>query len=140
MCKLSFTPGKGVFLNGVHLPHTNSHHWDALVRRVHGNGAIILTNEVVLNGNVEHAGAMVAFHIPRDTGAAIIRNGNVRQSVFSWRMLASLSELSGVAVKQGHPPTTLVKGDIVLLAYRSSEDADISFMISYAYDQEHAHV
>lgn len=139
MSKLTYTAGKGLSLNGTLIPHTNSHHWDALVRRLDGKGNIILTNEVVLNANVENAGAMVAFHIPRETGAAMIRHGEVRQSVYSWRLLAGLSAMSGVKVNQGHPPSTLKKGDMVLLAYRSSEDADISFMISYAYDQEHAH-
>lgn len=134
MNNLVFADSIGLVLNGKRIKHTFDHHWKSLIQRLKGQARIILTNEINLNANVENCGQMYAFHVPRETGKALLQHGEFQSRVSSWRMLGSLTALAGKTVSQSTVPTTLGNGDIILLVYRSSDDAELSFMVSYAHE------
>lgn len=134
MNNLVFADSIGLVLNGKRIKHTFDHHWKALIQRLKGQANIVVTNEINLNANVESCGQMYAFHVPRDTGKELLKHGQLKSRVTSWRMLGTLSAWAEKDVPQSTAPMLLNNGDILLLVYRSSEDAELSFMISYAHE------
>jgi len=130
--ELSFSPTQGLVVNNHAIKYTQDHHWQALVKRLNGRANIILTNEINLNANVENCSQMFAFHIPRSVGEALLKHATIKSRVSSWRMLGPLSRIAEKPITQGSIPATFTNGDIILLVYRSSQDAELSYMITYA--------
>ncbi|ANZ48811.1 hypothetical protein BIZ83_gp042 [Erwinia phage vB_EamM_ChrisDB] len=133
MNNLTFSPSVGLLLNGKRIDSTFNHHWQVLVKRLGEKARIVVTNEINLNANVEKCGQMFAFHIPRTTGKALLKHGEFTSRVSSWRMLGALSKAAERPVSQGMAPTLLEDGVISILVYRSNEDNELSYMISYAH-------
>lgn len=134
MNKLVFADSTGLVLNGKRIKHTFDHHWKSLIQRLKGEAQIILTNEIVLNANVEECGQMYTFHVPRETAKELLKHGEFISRVSSWRMLGTLTRMAEKTVRQGSVPAQLANGAIILLVYRSHEDAELSFMVGYAYE------
>ncbi|QVW28754.1 hypothetical protein pEaSNUABM8_00257 [Erwinia phage pEa_SNUABM_8] len=133
MNNLTFSPSVGLLLNGKRIDSTFNHHWQALVKRLGEKARIVVTNEINLNANVEKCGQMFAFHVSRKTGEALLKHGEFTSRVSSWRMLGALSEVAGRQVPQGMVPTLLDDGVVSILVYRSNEDNELSYMVSYSH-------
>lgn len=139
MNKLAFVASTGLTVNSHRIKSTFNHQWQALVKRLGENVRIVLTNELNLNANVESCGQMVAFHISRETGHALLKYSAFASRVSNWQMLGKLSLIADKDVMQGCVPATLNNNEIVILVYRSSQDNELSFMVSYAHKVSNLH-
>lgn len=141
MNTISFTPGKGLILNGMRVPDTDNHHCRMLAERLKGNARIILTSEIALNSNVETVGPMYGFHLSTSTATGLLKYGNLVSRVWNFRLLAPLRRLADKVIEQGMIPATLHTGDVMVLVYKPNESEEqLGFMLSYSVNQEEAHV